>query len=73
MRLNLWLLAYWTAAMVNSTFDVYLEGPQGAIWFWSVFGFGLAALHYQTSEAPSWRASPVSQHSIPRLPFPESG
>ncbi|MFC5849697.1 O-antigen ligase family protein [Deinococcus petrolearius] len=43
-RLNLWVLAYWTAFMVNTTFDVYLEGPQGGIWFWCLFGFGLALL-----------------------------
>ena len=24
---------YWTAAVVNGSFDVYLEGPMGAIWF----------------------------------------
>ena len=43
-RLNLWVLAYWAAFMVNTTFDVYLEGPQGGIWFWCLFGFGIALL-----------------------------
>lgn len=38
-----WVLCYWVAAVVNSSFDVYFEGPQGAIWFWSVMGIGLAA------------------------------
>lgn len=33
---------YWVAATVNATFDVYLEGPMGAIWFWSVFGAAMA-------------------------------
>ena len=42
--LALWILLYWLAFMVNASFDVYLEGPQGGIWFWSVFGFGLAHL-----------------------------
>jgi len=37
------LLAYWLALLVNATFDVYLEGPAGGIWFWSVFGLGIAA------------------------------
>jgi hypothetical protein len=41
-QLQLWILAYWVAALVNSCFDVYLEGPQGAIWFWSLVGFGMA-------------------------------
>lgn len=44
---NVWILAYWTAFMVNATFDVFLEGPQGGIWFWSLMGFGLAALRLQ--------------------------
>jgi hypothetical protein len=42
--LSLWVLLYWLAFMVNATFDVFLEGPHGGIWFWSVFGIGLAHL-----------------------------
>jgi O-antigen ligase len=38
-----WLSAYWLAAFVNMSFDVYLEGPQGGILFWSLTGIGLAA------------------------------
>lgn len=30
--------------MINASFDILLEGPHGGIWFWSVFGFGLAHL-----------------------------
>ena len=37
-----WLLAFWAAAMVNTSFDVYLQGPHGGIWFWSMFGLGIA-------------------------------
>lgn len=37
-----WVMCFWVAFMVNSSFDVYFEGPQGAIWFWSVMGLGLA-------------------------------
>jgi hypothetical protein len=36
--------AIWVAALVNMTFDVYLEGPQGGIWFWSVIGMGLVVM-----------------------------
>lgn len=43
-RLFVWVLAYWTAALVNASFDVYLEGPQGGIWFWAITGFGAAAM-----------------------------
>jgi hypothetical protein len=39
----LFLLAYWMAFMINTTFDVFLEGPMGGIWFWTVYGVGLAA------------------------------
>jgi hypothetical protein len=48
--LNLWILACWLATLTNSTFDVYLEGPQGGIWFWSIIGFGVAALRIQSYE-----------------------
>ncbi|RMF59464.1 MAG: O-antigen ligase domain-containing protein [Calditrichaeota bacterium] len=46
-NLNLWILIYWAAFMINGAFDVFLEGPQGGIWFWSVFGYGLALINYQ--------------------------
>jgi hypothetical protein len=48
---NLWLLCYWLAAFINMSFDVYIEGPQGGIWFWSLIGFGVAALRVQAYEA----------------------
>jgi hypothetical protein len=40
-----WILAYWVAMMINTSFDPYLEGPQGGIWFWSLFGLGLVVIH----------------------------
>ncbi|MGA2500808.1 MAG: O-antigen ligase family protein [Tepidisphaeraceae bacterium] len=43
--LFLFLLAYWLACIINSSFDVFLEGPMGGIWFWTIFGVGLAARH----------------------------
>jgi hypothetical protein len=46
-KLNIWILAYWAAFLVNTAFDVYLEGPQGGIWFWSLIGCGIAALLVQ--------------------------
>jgi hypothetical protein len=39
---SLWCFCYVVMALVNSSFDVYLEGPQGAIWFWTVVGMGLS-------------------------------
>lgn len=39
--LFLFVSSYGLAFLLNATFDVFLEGPVGAIWFWSVFGLGL--------------------------------
>lgn len=52
-----WLLTYWLSMLVNASFDVYLEGPQGGIWFWSVVGFGLVALRVQRDESGSTAAN----------------
>jgi hypothetical protein len=41
-----WILVYWTAMMVNTSFDPYLEGPQGGIWFWTLFGLGLVVIRH---------------------------
>lgn len=57
-RINAWILVYWLAFMINASFDVYLEGPQGGIWFWCVFGFGLAALRIQAEESRAVSSSP---------------
>ena len=44
-----WLLVYWAAFIINMSFDVYLEGPQGGIWFWSVIGLALAVFRLKGS------------------------
>lgn len=64
-RLNLWVLAYWTAFMVNAAFDVFLEGPQGGIWFWALFGFGLALLEVQRRQ---WRQQAKQARMAQLLP-----
>ncbi|MBS0525878.1 MAG: O-antigen ligase family protein [Proteobacteria bacterium] len=38
------LLIYWTAILVASSFSVMLEGPVVGIWFWTIHGVGLAGL-----------------------------
>jgi hypothetical protein len=53
-----WLIAIWLAALVNSMFDVYLEGPQGAIPFWCVFGAGIAAMRFQRHAMARERSAP---------------
>jgi hypothetical protein len=48
------LIAYSLALLVNSSFDVYFEGPAGGIWFWSIIGVGIAAeVLYRRSELNS--------------------
>ncbi len=59
-RVNIWILAYWLALVVNGSFDVFIEGPQGGIWFWSVIGLGVAALDAQRRHARASGARPVS-------------
>jgi hypothetical protein len=39
-----WVLATWAAFMVDAFFSVFLESPQIGIPFWSLFGFGIAAM-----------------------------
>jgi hypothetical protein len=39
-----WLLAYWLAMVIDTSFDPYLEGPQGGIWLWTVIGAGLVVM-----------------------------
>jgi hypothetical protein len=55
-RVNLWVLAYWTAFVVNAAFDVFMEGPQGGIWFWCLMGFGVAVLVAQRQTGGGARA-----------------
>jgi hypothetical protein len=42
------LIAYWVAFQINASFDVFLEGPMAGIWFWTVFGVGIAAARIHT-------------------------
>jgi len=39
-----WILVFWLAGLVNASFDPYLQGPQGGIWFWTIMGVGLVAI-----------------------------
>jgi O-antigen ligase len=46
-----WALCYLVAFIVNASFDVFLEGPQGGIWFWSMVGIATAVVRaYQQAE-----------------------
>jgi len=48
---NIWIFCFWLAQFINLSFDVYVEGPIGGMWFWATIGFGLAALRVQAFEA----------------------
>ncbi|MGH9343593.1 MAG: O-antigen ligase family protein [Terriglobia bacterium] len=48
---NLWILCYWLSLVINMSFEVYIEGPVGGIWFWSIIGFGVAVMRIQANES----------------------
>lgn len=50
--LGAWVLVIWIAMMINTSFDPYLEGPQGGIWYWSAFGLGLVVMRLVPKRAP---------------------
>ena len=64
-----WLFVYWAATMVNASFDPYLQGPQGGIWYWSILGLGLAAIHASERPAPWNGREPEDE---PPQPAPQS-
>jgi len=59
-RLLLWTFTYWLAATINGASDVYLEGPQGGIWFWCLVGVGQSLLAGTRRSSPpaAWRSAP---------------
>lgn len=66
-KLNVWALCYWLAYLVNASFDVYLEGPQGGIWFWCVTGFAVALnLEQRSLLARSQRRAPAGYRAMAR-------
>jgi hypothetical protein len=65
----LFLFCYWLAFMVNASFDVFIEGPVGGIWLWTIYGLGLAAMwsYRHEPEALEW-AWPVAPPMQPVAP-----
>jgi hypothetical protein len=41
-NLFLFVFCYVASIVINASFDVALEGPMQGIWFWCLFGFGIA-------------------------------
>ena len=52
-RYALWMLAYLVAFGIVASTDVFLEGPMGGIWFWSLIGFVYVFLSSDTSKTPN--------------------
>lgn len=42
-------IAFLTSFLVNASFDVFLEGPVGGIWFWSIIASGIIIERRKTS------------------------
>jgi hypothetical protein len=51
-------LAYWTAAMLEAATDVTFEAPYAAIWFWTIFGVGAAAVRMVRRDADWFERTP---------------
>jgi hypothetical protein len=47
--ISAFIFVYWFAMLVDTSFDPYLEGPQGGIWFWVIFGTGLVVMRLAPS------------------------
>jgi O-antigen ligase len=62
--INGWILVYWIAMCINASFDPYLEGPQGGIWFWSIIGLGLFALRAQKLELSRLERAERRRHEL---------
>ena len=59
---------YGLAFLVNASFDVFLEGPMGGIWFWTVLGVGFAACELRKTrpEALADAAAGLSAKTVRR-------
>jgi hypothetical protein len=53
-----WLFVAWAAGLVNASFDPYLQGPHGGIWFWSLVGLAIVAM--EASKKPDEEPVPVA-------------
>lgn len=60
-RYAIWLLAYWLAYLFNGSLDVFLEGPMGGVWFWSIVGISLVYFTKSTHHSGVERDGFISQ------------
>ncbi len=61
-----WIFVYWAAVLVDTSFDPYLEGPQGGIWFWTLFGLGIAAARFAWSGEATTEIKSAEESARPR-------
>ena len=66
-RFLMFVFGYWLAIVIDSAFDVALEGPMLGIWYWTLFGVGMSALVICTYEARQRSRMKVSRNN-PRNP-----
>lgn len=64
--LLVFLLIYWVAFLINASFDVFLEGPVGGIWFWTVYGVALGAVWIYRNCPDALDATPKSSKAVSR-------
>ena len=57
-----WVAGFWTAAMANASFDVFIEGPMGAVWLWTVVGVGIAAVRLSRTHPDLLASAHVPLH-----------
>ena len=48
-----WFFIYILASVLNGSIDVYIEGPMGGIWFWSLVG--VTYIYFLRKQSPSLR------------------
>jgi hypothetical protein len=48
--------------MTNAAFDVFIEGPMGGIWFWTIYGIGLASVWLYKHSPEVLRDAPSLHH-----------
>ena len=60
-NLMIWVLGFLMAFIFNASFDVFLEGPQGGIWFWCLIGYAIALTEEQRALSARTNAQPARQ------------